>query len=353
MHILVYGAGVLGSLCAARLQESGCTVSILARGQRLLDIQEHGIVLEDAHSGWRTTTYVNVVEQLLPDAAYDLVIVLMRKQQVSEILPSLAANKRIPIILFMVNNAIGPDEWIHALGGERIVLGFPGAGGTREGLDVKYHILPRWQQATTFGELDGHTSPRLTQIVNIFSQAGFPVETSSNIDAWLKTHVTWITAAATALYLAGGHTKRMAHTRDAIILMVRAVREGFHVLRTLGVPITPRNLEIFEWLPEPLLVALLQRLFDTKIAELVVAKHANAARDEMAELVAELQTLSSEAGVPTPVMERLFRTIDVEVPSIAEGSTEIPLNWRSLAIGSGIFAGVLFLLLWFRLRTRK
>ena len=34
MKILFYGAGVLGSLFAARLQESGQEVSILARGQR-------------------------------------------------------------------------------------------------------------------------------------------------------------------------------------------------------------------------------------------------------------------------------------------------------------------------------
>jgi 2-dehydropantoate 2-reductase len=352
MNILVYGAGVLGSLYAARLQESGCNVSILARGQRLTDIREHGIVLEDARTGRRTTTHVNVVEQLSPDDTYDLVVVLMRKQQVSVILPLLAANKHIPTILFMVNNAAGPDEWINALERERIVLGFPGAGGTRVGSDVHYYILPRWQQATTFGELDGRSSPRLTQIVSIFARAGFPVETSSNMDAWLKTHVTWITAAATALYLAGGHTQRMAHTRDALILMVRSVREGFRVLRAQSVPITPAKLEIFEWLPEPLLVSFLQRLFDTRTAELVVAQHANAARDEMTELVAELQTLASTTCIPTPVMEHLFRTVEVGAPTIAEGSAQIPLNWRGLAIGSGTIAGVLFLLTWLRLRTR-
>lgn len=46
LNVLVYGAGVLGSLYAARLQQSGCNVSILARGQRLAELREHGIVLE-------------------------------------------------------------------------------------------------------------------------------------------------------------------------------------------------------------------------------------------------------------------------------------------------------------------
>ena len=91
MKILFYGAGVLGSLFAARLQESGQEVSILARGQRLDDIREHGIVLEDSDTGRRTTIRVNVVDYLAPHDAYDLVVVLMRKNQVSAILPILAS----------------------------------------------------------------------------------------------------------------------------------------------------------------------------------------------------------------------------------------------------------------------
>lgn len=44
-RILVYGAGPLGGLFAARLQQSGNHVSILARGKRLAELREHGIVL--------------------------------------------------------------------------------------------------------------------------------------------------------------------------------------------------------------------------------------------------------------------------------------------------------------------
>ena len=47
MKILVYGAGVLGSLYAYRLQASGHDVLLLARGQRLEDLRLHGLVLED------------------------------------------------------------------------------------------------------------------------------------------------------------------------------------------------------------------------------------------------------------------------------------------------------------------
>jgi 2-dehydropantoate 2-reductase len=51
MNILVYGAGVIGSVYAARLQEAGYNVSLLARGQRAASLRTQGILLEDASTG--------------------------------------------------------------------------------------------------------------------------------------------------------------------------------------------------------------------------------------------------------------------------------------------------------------
>jgi 2-dehydropantoate 2-reductase len=61
MKILIYRAGVLGSLYAARLQVAGPRVALLARGERMADLRGHGIVLEDARTGQRTTTNIEVV----------------------------------------------------------------------------------------------------------------------------------------------------------------------------------------------------------------------------------------------------------------------------------------------------
>ncbi len=143
MRILVYGAGVVGGLFAARLTESGHDVTVLARRQRLAHIRNHGIVLQEGQTGRRTVTRVPLTEQLAPDDAYDLIIVVMRKNQVPAILPALAANRSSPTIVFMCNNAAGPAEYIGALGRERVVLGFPGAGGGREGHVVRYHMDAR------------------------------------------------------------------------------------------------------------------------------------------------------------------------------------------------------------------
>jgi 2-dehydropantoate 2-reductase len=71
MKILVYGAGNMGSLYAALLEESGQEVRVFARGRRLAYIRDHGVQLENFLTGERTTTEVETVERLNPDDAYD------------------------------------------------------------------------------------------------------------------------------------------------------------------------------------------------------------------------------------------------------------------------------------------
>ena len=48
LRILVLGAGVIGSVYAGKLLQAGHDVVLLARGPRLVDLQTHGLILEDA-----------------------------------------------------------------------------------------------------------------------------------------------------------------------------------------------------------------------------------------------------------------------------------------------------------------
>ena len=292
MNILVYGAGVLGSFYAARLKESGQNVSVLARGNRLVDMQKFGIIQEDPRTGKSKTTCVKVTDSLGPDDVYDLIIVLVRKNQLIDILPLLAANRCTPNVLFMVNNAAGPHEIIAALGHERVLFGFAGAGGTREGHIIRATILPGYLQPTCVGELDGQSTPRVEQIAKILKSAGFPTIIRKNMDAWLKTHAALISPIANAIYMSGDSLQQLAHTKENVKIMMRAILEGFKVLHSLDIPITPTTMQILELIPVPLMVSLLQQILDTRYAELIIARHANAARDEMKQLAEEFRLLA-------------------------------------------------------------
>ena len=304
-RILVFGAGVLGSLYAARLKQSGHDVTILARNSRLISIQEHGIVLQLALTGKSEVITLPVVDQLRDDDSYDLIIVLVRKDQVASVLPILAAHKRTPNILFMVNNPSGYEEWIKAVGAQRLMLGFAGAGGTRVGNVVRYIIVSRLLQLTTFAELDGSITPRLAEVVLMFRRAGFPTAFTSNMDAWQKTHVAWISPLANALYMVKGDNQLLARSPQIVRLIVRAVREGMMVLRALGIPITPVKHQFWRWVPQVLLVKALMLWANTNHFRTVAVEHTMAATDEMRQLADEFHALALSTSVGTPALDQL------------------------------------------------
>lgn len=337
--ILIYGAGPLGSLFAARLQEGGNDVSILARGARLAELREHGIVLADVLTKTQSVTHVQVVEELAPDDAYDLVLVIMRKNHALQVLPVLAANQRTPNVLFLCNNAAGPQAFIEALGRERVLIGFPNCAGYREGHVV--HCLAGTQDDKAyvpFGEVDGRITDRAQRVARILESApGFGAEIRTDMDAWLKYHVALLfPSLAPALRAAGVDNYRLARTRDLVVLALRAMREGFGVLRSLGLPVTPPKLRVIELLPEPILVLLAQRLLANPLMETALVKHAEAARSEVLHLIDEFMTLAQMTSAPTPTIDHLLKYYEPDAPAVPEGSHQIPLRWGGLLAALGV-----------------
>ena len=192
MRILILGAGVVGSFNAARLKEAGQDVTLLARGRRLADLREHGVVLENLRTGRRTTAQVPLVDRLGPEDTYDLAIVIMRRNQIPSILPALAQNHRIPSVLFLGNNAAGTQDMIDALGRQRVLIGMGNVAGERQGHVVRYLW---WRRLPLlFGELDDVPRPRTEAIARVFRSAGLSARVVKNVDAYQKTHAAGLPA---------------------------------------------------------------------------------------------------------------------------------------------------------------
>lgn len=307
MKILVYGAGVLGSLYAARLYQSGYDVTLLARGKRYDEINAQGVILEGALSGERTVIRVPVCQTLEADDDYDLIIVLVRGDQVSELLPLLAANRKTKAVLFMVNNPGGYDEWIDAVGRERLLLGFAGAGGTRKDGVVSYHVVSPLLQPTTLAEVDGRKTERIKAIVRIFRNAGFATAICSNMEAWQKTHIAWVSPVANAILAAGGDGKALSQRPDLLKLLVEAIHESFAVLQKLDVPITPAKLKMITSMPKSLTRYVFKVWSRTQHFDTIATRHTLAAYGEMKLLSDELQTIARSAKSLTPALDRLHR----------------------------------------------
>lgn len=135
------------------------------------------------------------------------------------------------------------------------------------------------------------------------------------------------------------------------------MREGFRVLHALGLPVTPAKFKVIEWLPEPILVLVLQRLLANPLMETALVKHAEAARSEVEHLISEFMALARTTSVPTPTIDRLLLYYEPDAPQVPDGSAEIPLRWGGLVVAAGALAmlvtGGAFLVKWLLDKGRR
>jgi 2-dehydropantoate 2-reductase len=276
MKLLVYGAGVLGSLFSARLHEAGHDVSLLARGQRLTALREHGVLLAEGDSPTTRQVPVPVVER--PAGRCDLTAVFVRTHQVDAVLESIAGLDGD--VLFLLSWAAGPEPLGAAIGRERVLLGFPTAAGTMDGQVVRYRATTLMTRLVPMpiGEPDGRTTPRLERIVQTFRSAGMNAKAEPQMDAWLKTHTAFAVPLGQAVNAAGG-PEALAGDPDAIRDMIQLMRQNLEAMPTRPVP---RGFNALRTLPEGVLVALFSRFLRSPTA--AHSGLGNASPSESAEL---------------------------------------------------------------------
>jgi 2-dehydropantoate 2-reductase len=311
MKTLIFGAGPLGSLYANLLHQAGNDVTILARNKHYNFLKENGIVLVNEFTQKKMIEKINVVNTLGEKDYYDLVIILMRKNSIKNILPVLS-NINIQNILFMGNNTLGFDEYLEYLPQENILFGFPGGGGSR--IDHIVHYIDSEKPGgkrlpITIGEIDGIKKERTEEIKDLFESAGVPVKIVSDMDSWLKYHVAFVLPIAGAL-LKSGDNYQLANDTETIRTYIRSVREGGNVLKALGYKKSYNvKLRLFYWMPESMIIKILQKVFNSKFAEVAMMMHVNAARDEMIELGNEFRTLTNQTSLKTPNLDTLLNEI--------------------------------------------
>jgi 2-dehydropantoate 2-reductase len=313
MRILFFGAGPLGSVYAHLLHQSGEDVTVFARGERYDWLRKNGLVLVNEFTGQKGSSRVNVVNELKPEDEYDLVIVLIRKNKLLPVFEILAASRGVKNILFMGNNALGFDEYVKRLPVEKVLFGFPGAGGGIREQVVHYADREKpkdKRRAVTIGEIDGRNKERTLAIKSLFESAGVPVDLTPDIDGWLKYHVALVSPLVGALYKHGCDNYKAAKDKETLRALVRAAKEGGRVLRALGFrKRQPFEFNLFYWLPEFMNMMAVKGLLESKFAEVAFAMHAKAARDEMEDLAREFQELTARTSVDTPNIDTLRKFI--------------------------------------------
>ena len=305
MKILVYGAGVIGSIYAANFFEVGCNVTLLARDKHYDSLKQNGVIIKDTLTGKQTTSKVPLTQQLNTNDFYDLIIVTVRLDQLDTVIPVLKNNKVCPLIMLMLNNPESIEQLTNELNPKHIILGFPGAGGTYQNNIIDYIQIK--QQETTIGEINGETSVLIKKIKTLFESAGFKVAISNNMQAWLKTHAVFVACVSAAIIQENGDSIQLGKKRSSVKMMVKSIREGFIACKTLGMPIAPKNLKIiFMIMPQWFSVCYWQKAMQGEVGTLAMAPHANKAKEEMQLLAKKVLPIVHSSSFATPTLDMLL-----------------------------------------------
>ncbi len=260
MKFCVVGAGAIGGLMAARLSAGGHDVHVVARGETLAAIRDHGLTVTFADGSATIQTDVSVGEGFDVSVDFDAVIVAVKAHQIAGLADKISRLFGEDTVVIPVQNGIpwwffkrfngphsgydlrtlDPDGKIAAaIPAERVVAGIAYSAAERSAPNVIHHIegdrLP-------VGELDGSKSHRATAIAHAFSSAGFKSRVLTDIrsQVWLKA---WGNLAFNPISALTGSTLGQI-LRDPTTRQLAAdmMQEAATIARALGVEV-PLSIE--------------------------------------------------------------------------------------------------------------
>ena len=281
MRILIYGAGVIGSLYAVLFAETGYDTSIYARGKRLEFLKKNGLLYKKNQNIRRAKA--TILGELSDNDAYDFILLTVRENQLYEALAELKNNKS-NIIVTMVNSLDSYKKWEDIVGKGRILPAFPGAGGSINNdaiLDAA--LTPRMIQPTTFAEISGNKSEKTKQFSKILRHAHIPYQKVVDMHMWQLCHLAMVVPIADAYYeadcpeRAGRDWKTMKKT-------ARRLKRNFTFLRKQKGKLSPWKMNIFRFVSLPFLTIMLAVTFGSSFGDKFMYQHAMKAPDEMREL---------------------------------------------------------------------
>lgn len=280
MRILIYGAGVIGSLYAALFAQAGFDTSIYARGKRLETLQTRGLLYAENRQIRKAD--VSVLSKLEDSDHYDFIFLTVRENQLIQALGELKTN-RSPCIVTMVNSIDDYGNWESICGKGRILPAFPGAGGGIQADVLDASLTPRLIQPTTFAEISGEKTERTKALSALFRKAGIPYQQVTDMHLWQLCHLAMVVPIADA-YEQADHPSEAGKDRKLMRQTAEQLKTNFRRLKKARGRLSPAKMNLFLLLPVPVLTIALSHVFESAFGNKFMYQHAVKAPDEMRRL---------------------------------------------------------------------
>lgn len=276
-RILIFGAGIVGSIYALRFAQSGLDVTLLARGKRLETLQKNGLGYND--HGTIKQMSIKTIGKLEDDDIYDFIFVPVRFDQAESALSAIKNNRSQTIVT--LTNTIGYESWLDIVG-DRLLPGFPGAGG-----DMKEDVLyaqfgTEKHQGTIFGEINGQTSERVKELAKVLETAGLHYVIQHDMYAFHVSHAA-VAVANKHFYTDEGvvdlETARSERTLNKI---AADIKQNLRLVELAGIPVVPSETKAMGELSEQELTAMYRQMLSHDfIIDVMLGDHAVSQRAEI------------------------------------------------------------------------
>lgn len=320
MKVLVFGAGVIGTMHAWAFEQAGHTVSLLVRpghedrwanGIALRILDGRGTRKEEA----KALYHPHIVTSFTAEDGYDLIVDAVRYTQAEAALPELAANRGNAVVLFFHQSWRGIDVIDRVLTKEQYVLGMPRAGGV-----IANGVLDgAFEGKVTLGTstcgrpatplVEGAAHKNLNFVEGLFRPAGFEPEMPENMEHWY-----WVHFASTAVYTGAiakeGGYDAFAQNKKAIHDAILAGHEAMDICAARGVDVR-KIPDARTFVTAPLVVApLMRRALTQPIARRMAQTHPDHAAEFRA-IFDEVVETGRQLNVPTPHLDAYRPYVDV------------------------------------------
>ena len=276
-RILIFGAGVVGSIYALRFAQSGLDVTLLARGKRLESLKKDGLRYND--DGVINHISIKTIEKLEDNDIYDFIFVPVRYDQAESALSAIKNNHSKTIIT--LTNTMGYDRWLEIIG-DRLLPGFPGAGG-----DMKDGILyaqfgSEKHQGTIFGEINGQITERAKELAQIFEASNLHYEIQENIQAFHISHTATAIVIKHFYTNAGMMDIETAKSESTLLKIAKELKQNINMVAQAGIPLIPPETKSMGELSENDIITMYHQMLSNDFTiDVLLGNHAISAKAEI------------------------------------------------------------------------
>jgi 2-dehydropantoate 2-reductase len=234
VEFAIIGAGALGSIVGAHLARAGHSVLMLARGQRVQQIEQSGLRIKGLADFSQSVAVTGDASQL---KQADVLIVAVKTHGTEAALEPLRG-ARIDAAFSLQNGLMKNEQLTEALGPGPVLGAIANTSG--ELLSSGEALFTRNEQICV-GELAGGDSARAQKIAGILDASGVRTSAVPNIQSleWSK-FAAWVGMMALSV-TTRAETWRYLIDKDAALVLVRLVREVGHLATVARVAISDQS----------------------------------------------------------------------------------------------------------------